>query len=266
MANQFRTNYFSYRGINSEDYNYMLVSVGSDATGTFMNGLDKDIEEENGIGDIKNLIKVTNKYQDFQMQIMKITSGGVLLPISSDDMFFLNNWIFNSNEYQALSYDGLVVNCIFTKSETFLNTGLQGYLNVTVHCEPYAKSSIRIERVVVSGSKDLILTNKSNVGNEIPVDMEITILSGTEVTIQNKTTGKYFRVANILTDNQKHFYVHNDGLRYIESMVDSDVNMLKLVDTTKKDWISLIYGKNRISILGNCEIIFKYQCKIQYGS
>ena len=264
MANQFRTNYFSYRGINSEDYNYMLVSVGSDATGTFMNGLDKDIQEEDSIGDIKNLIKVTNKYQDFQMQIMKVTSDGELLPISSDDMFFLNRWLFNSNEYQALSYQGLVVNCIFTKSETFLNSGLQGYLTVSVHCEPYMKSSIRIERVLVSGSKELILTNKSNVGNEIPVDMEITILSGEEVTVQNKTTGKYFRVANILSDNQKHFYIHNEGLRYIESMVDSDVNMLKLVDTTKKDWINLIYGKNRISILGNCEIIFKYQSKIQY--
>lgn len=272
MSSQIKSNYFTYRGVNLEDYNFMLCSVGSSSDGTFVNGLSKSLTEEEGVNGLKTLISTSFDYQDFEVQIIKCLPNGNLLSFNESDMFFLNSLLFNCSGYQALEYDGLVINCIFTKSSTYMNSAEQGYLTLTIHCEPYQKSNQINETVVVTGSvaKEIILENKSNVGDfleltEIVVELDST---ATTILLENKTTGKQFYMSGLITTDKKSFTIYGENFHYIKSDIDSDINMWTSLDSVKNNFISLCYGVNRIGITTNgtglSTITFKYQCKVQY--
>ena len=277
MASQFKTDYFTFNGIDSQDYGFRIVTAGSSSSETTVNGLTKTLNEESGIGDLKQLISTSYEYQDFEIQICKM-SGSTLLPITDSDTFFINAWLMNVSGYKALEYDGLCVYGMFTKGSNFKNTGLQGYFNLTFHAQPYARSNSIMETVNLyslsggTATKEIILENKSNVGEELELsEININLENATEVVITNLTTGKAFRMSGLTSANEKQFTIFCDGLHYIQSDLDQDLNMLKYVDSTNKNFLSLVYGVNRVSIkvVGlsantMATVTFKYQCKVQY--
>ena len=260
---QFNSKYFIFDNIDSSMYDFILCSV-QDNSDNVINGLKRSLEETNGINGLKDLINITNDYIDLDMCITKATIEGELLPFTKEDNFILNKWLFGHKEYKPLIVDGIVLNCIFIEGNSFYNENNQGYINVKLHCEPTMKTLPIVKNLYVKKQKQIVLDNETNVNENIGVDFVVNIEAGENFIIQNLTTGKKFIMNKLNNDSLKSFKI-DSKLRYVESNIDKDLNMIKCIDLDNSEYIDLAYGQNILLISMDKGIVeIKYQCKISY--
>ena len=133
-----------------------------------------------------------------------------------------------------------------------------------MHCEPTMKTLPIVKNLYVKKQKQIVLDNETNINENIGVDFAVNIEAGENFIIQNLTTGKKFIMNKLNNDGLKSFTI-DSKLRYVESNINRDLNMIKCIDLDNSEYIDLAYGQNILLITmdkGTIEV--KYQCKISY--
>ena len=95
-------------------------------------------------------------------------------------------------------------------------------------------------------TKQFDIYNKSTYDNFIYPDIEIKILKGNDITIENLTTGQLVKFNDL--DDCEHIYIYNDNMKQMVSKLDSKKN---IYSKSNKEFLKLPYGKNTIKIM--CE-------------
>ena len=272
MSCQFKASDFSFNSINfSDKYGMYLVSIGSNNNDEIVNGQVVTIVDEVDTGDIKSFSKITREYVDIPITICKVKDNEVFA-ITDNELDEINMELFKS-KYCPFEFNDLIVNCIAIKSNSFFNSAKQGYINLTLHCEPYCRSYIMTKEVVLRyGSKEIELINKSNIDEDLDVNIEIYGLGDGSIPyieITNLTNGTRIKFENLSTDNEKHLIVYGESssgvpMNYVESLVDNSYNLLNKM--TVRKWIKLSNGINKIStrVSSNTLVRFSYQNKIMF--
>ena len=267
---QFRTNNFKYNSVDfSTKYNlYFIDSKSTSSSNSFLlNGIQGTVQDDDDTGDIKSFSKIVKSYNDIDVTICKIVNNNII-PMTKEDVDIINMELFQP-KYCPLEIDNeLILNCIITKSSSYFNSANQGYINVTLHSEPYYRSYIMTKEIFVRNIKSTTLENRSNVSGLLDINVEIELYNNTSyVKIMNNTTGNIIELDNLTDTDEKHIVVYGESvagisMNYVQSVNNSDLNILK--KTITRDWLKLMYGVNNFTIIcnGTCRVVFSYQNKI----
>lgn len=253
--NQFKSNYFKFDGVSSEDYGYMLVEVG-DSNNEVVLGLNRDINREdssNGLGIFKG---VKDNYHNIPIQIIKYVNGQIQV-ISDNDAKFLNRWLF-CNTYKPLEVDnGLVYYVLFKGMKGQYYSG-GTVLNLELESLPTSYTPIRVVTQNVIGTRTIEVSNITTINEMTPVDVYVSMIEGTSFTITNLSTGKSFSISGLQANEE--FYIYGER-HFIESKVDSKRNLYKL--SNKVFDLDLRYGKNKLKIdCTNATVQILFQSKM----
>ena len=261
---QFSTRFFRYNGISSDKFGIIMCELESNVDNEKINGIQRNTNEIDSIDGLKIISSIENLYQDIDVILAKVDRMNNVIPYTTDEIFKINDWLFNVDEYKPLEIDEYFVNSIFTKGSSWRTNANKGYLNVTLHCEPYARGYKINQAIFVDKVIDFELDNKNNVGKLTDIDFEIYLEDdATEIEISNMSNGTSIRLEGLTRNCEKQLKYYGN-LNYIESLVDNKQNILQ--KTTVRNWIKLLNGNNIMQIKsdGNAKVIFRYQPKIQY--
>ena len=252
---QLRGNTISFNGINSSRYGLYLCSTNDEKERDY--GITRSIEKENGV--VKNIVS-TEKV--INLQLVKLDSYNNPLPISEDELFEINRWLFSPQDYKPLIVDQnqIVYYGMFVKGSIWQNEAQQGYLTLefelnTGHCYSVLQNS----DFRVNGTRNITLNSKNNYSQYNEIDIEIKLADGqNSITIENLTTGQKMVLKN-LPNNCQHIYVYNEGVKHISNVNNKSQNLRPYFN---KEFIHLAYGVNNIKITGVGKVRFISQAKV----
>lgn len=254
----FKNMYFTYNGKSSKEFNLVICNTG-DTSSTSIMGVERSVNEEtNGFKPVFKGFNYTTPTIDITLSKMK---DGYASPITEEDMHKINQWLFGDENYHAFISDDnkdIIYYVVFTKGGKWTNGLRQGYINLSMRLDsPCAYSPVRHHKYKVKGSKTFEITCKNNVGKFIEPDIEFKINSGDSIIINNTTTGDRMEFAKLPTNT--HLYCYNEDMKQIICENDSNFNARPHFN---KQWLKLAYGKNVITITGDCDIDIITQDKI----
>lgn len=252
--------YFNFRGRSSEFHNYALVQIGNNSESSIY-GLNRSVNEEEGLGDLSVFKGFKNEYVEFSLTIAKMSKSGSPLRMTREDEFELKRWFFATDNYETLTVNGIEykVACLGAEDNIKYDKYRMGYINFKFRCLPYAFSPTINNTYRVITTKDIEIDNKTNViDNTYPI-ITFKLNSGNSIKIINKSNrGETMLLTNLnpnieyeIDTFQKQIYNKSD---YREDLYSKNVS---------KEWISFIYGINRLKI--ECEngiINIKYKPKL----
>ena len=243
--NFFKTNYFTFNGVNSKIFQLQMCQVNNN--NDFVSGLDRDITQaDNSVNNIKQVTRVDNNYVEIQCEMVRM-EGNEILPITYKYMFDVNRYLYK-NEFLPLEFNGFTLN-VMVKSitQTQYDKNGKGYINVTFLCEPYMTKKINKSYNSI-GITNFEIFNKSNVDKYINLEyIDIHLIYGDYIRIHNITNGKEFFMEN-LDSETTDIRIMIDDYRYVYNKNNENDNVYKKI--TKKEWrtFELLYGKNNIAI------------------
>lgn len=236
--NQFKSSSFRFNGIESSSYGYIMVEVG-DSNNEVVLGLNRDINREDSV-----FKGVKDNYHSIQVQIIKYVDNQVQV-LSDTDVKFLNRWFF-CNSYKPLEVEnGLVYYVLFKGMKGQYETG-GTVLTLELESLPTSYTPIRVVTQNVIGTKTVEVSNSTTINETTPIDLYVSMVAGTSITITNMSTGKSFSISGLQANEE--FYVYGER-HFIESKIDGKRNLYKL--SNKVFDLDLRYGKNNIKI--ECE-------------
>lgn len=243
--NFFKTNYFTFNGINSKQFQLQMCQV--DDSNDFICGLDRNINQsDKNIKDKKEVLYVENNYVEIQCNMARI-EGCKILPMTYQFMFDVNRFLYKK-QFLPLEFNGFTLNVMVkSMSQTQYTKNGQGYITVTFLCEPYMTKRINKYYNSVT-TTEFEIYNRSNVDDCIDLEyIDIHLISGDYIKIHNMTNGKEFFIENIESDT-KNIRILIDDYRYVYNIDNDNDNVYKKI--TKKEWkaFELLYGKNNIKI------------------
>lgn len=258
---QFKNIGFTFDNINGEDLGYYVVSTSSN--GESYMGVSKKIVEEDTSNFAPSFQGVTYDTVEFTLTIAKINKIGNAVPISEEDIFFLNNWLLKPQDYRIfISHQNrdVLYYAIFTKASNFLNGAREGYINLTMRLSSgcsYSNVAHHIHRVTHSYTMEIY--NKSNVEDYVYPDVNFITLfeSNDGVRIINETLGETMEFWNLPPNHE--FMCYNEGLKQVVCTTNKTLNTQPLFN---KKWLRLAYGRNVIRIEGTVKIDIFFQNKI----
>lgn len=258
---QLRGMTITYNGICSERFGLYLCDVGNTNRSRSF-GAKQILETEEGVNDTPIFKKLKKSVQSFDIQLVKLSKNRMPLPITEDELFEINRWLFSPSEYKPLIVDkqDIVYYGVFTEGNSWQNESDEGYLTLKFQMDsPYGYSTIQNSDCRVKGEKTIILTSKHNAQKYNEVDIEFLLDEGqTQLIIENLTTGQRMEFDN-LDDSCRHVYVYNEGIKHVISKTNPNVNMLPKFNRV---FIRLAYGSNNIKIYGSGRVRFISQAKI----
>ena len=193
----------------------------------------------------------------------------------------INRWLFGGErKFKPLEQEGIIYFAIFKNSQRWMNNALmsQGYIEFEIEMLPYCYSYIYEKTVGVTNPSNVIVNkaftidNESNVDeNDICLNLNVQMFSNCNyLKIKNLTNGTIFSItlSSDLESEYRNFKILSEDvygrkMHIVESIVDTDINLMKYVQ--KKKWLKLSYGTNTIKISadGECSVKFKYRNKMQ---
>lgn len=251
---QFRSLYFQFDGVNSKEKHLKLITVdGKDRE--FLFGVDQEIIEEESSGEVPLFLGVKRKCPTIPVTLMKMNEWNKPIPYGERELPDICNWLFKKEYRPFVSWDnpGKVYYIIFTKGKGFENCAKEGYLNLEMRLSaPFAYSRQLKDEYEVIGEKTININNDSDVEDFIYPDVEFEMLNESrDLVIENLTLGEKMEFHNLELNEKIRIY--NDGLKDMVSLVDKKRNIFK---KSNKCFMKLIYGRNRIRIIGECKIKF----------
>lgn len=250
----------TYDGICSERFGLYLCTVGDSKERAF--GLRQTVETESTEGDVPIFKKLKRTLPTIELQLVKMTKDYTPLPITEDDMFQINRWLFSTSENKPLMVDhrDIIYYGVFIEGSSWQNGCNEGYLTLKFQmASPYGYSVLRNSDFRVKGSKTAILHSKHNVGKYNEIDVEFILDEGqTSLIIENQTTGQRMEFTN-LDESCRHVYVYNEGVKHAVSKTNPSVNMIPKFN---RGFIHLTYGDNLIKITGSGRVRFISQAKV----
>lgn len=259
---QFKNIGFTFDNINGEDLGYYVVSTSSN--GESYMGVSKKIVEEDTSNFAPSFQGVTYDTVEFNLTIAKINKIGNAVPISEEDIFFLNNWLLKPQDYRIfISHQNrdVLYYAIFTKASNFLNGAREGYINLTMRLSSGCSySTVAHHNMQVVDSYTIDIYNKSNVEQYVHPDVNFItkFYSKTgNIKIVNETLGETMQFTDLPTEGE--FMCYNEGLKQVVCVTNKDFNVQPHFN---KQWLRLAYGRNRITVYGQCHIDIFFQNKI----
>lgn len=250
-----------YNGICSERFGLYLCNIGNSKEERAM-GVVQTVDVEETEGDVPIFKKLKKSVQSFELNLVKLSKDYTPLPISEDDMFEINRWLFSVNENKPLMVDNkdIIYYGVFTSGSSWQNGAGEGYLTLTFQmASPYGYSTVQNSDCRVAGEKTITLTSKHNAQRFNEIDIEFILDEGqTGLAIENLTTGQKIMFKN-LDDTCNHVYMYNEGMKHVVSRNNPSVNMIPKFN---KQFIHLAYGSNTIKIYGYGRVRFISQAKV----
>lgn len=251
---QFRDVYFQFDGKSSKHKNLKIVSVDG-GNKDIIFGVEQEIKEYDSATDIPIHLGVKRKVPTIPITIMKMNEYNIAKPYRKGELEEICRWLFQKEYKPFVSFDntGVVYYVIFTKGRNFENAAKEGYINLEMRLNaPHAYSNQLVDYFRVNGEKRVEIYNSSNLEKFIYPDIEFELLKGTtRLEIINESINQ--RVVFDGLEFNEHIYVYNDGLKDLLSMKDKNRNIFNKFN---KEWLKLNYGRNRLKIIGECNIKF----------
>lgn len=256
MAQFDRNLWFRFNGFDSKG-KYMICTKGNgDLTSRF--GVNRSINEEDGVGDVPVFYGVKDECPTLEMSITKVSNKDGIEPFTDSELMELTR-ILCKKEYKPFECGGLVYYVIFTQGSLWRVGSGEGVITLNMRLSsPHAYSPIMLDSVRCSEEKIFDVYNGSTYDDFIYPDIEIKMLQGNSIKIENVITGQVLEFTNL--DNNEHIYIYNDNMKQMVSKLDRKKNVYS---KSNKEFLKLPYGRNRIKI--TCELAqvkFIYQDKI----
>lgn len=256
MAQFDRNKWFRFNGFDSKG-KYMICTKGNgDLTSQF--GVNRSINEEDGVGNVPVFYGVKDECPTLEMSITKVSNKDGIEPFTDSELMELTR-ILCKKEYKPFECGGLVYYVIFTQGSLWRVGSGEGVITLNMRLSsPHAHSPIMLDSVRCSEEKIFDVYNGSMYDDFIYPDIEIKMLQGNSIKIENVITGQVLEFTNL--DNNEHIYIYNDNMKQMVSKLDRKKNVYS---KSNKEFLKLPYGRNRIKI--TCELAqvkFIYQDKI----
>lgn len=255
---QFRNIGFTFDGINAEDLGYYIVSL--DSKDTSMLGTNRTIKEEDSNNFAKSFQGVKYNELTFEINIIKATKHKAL-PITEEDIFFLNNWLMKPEEYKIfISHQNrdVLYYALFTEMSDVRFAQRTGYITLKMRLSSGCSySTVAHHRAMIEESWEFEIYNKSNVEHYVYPDVWFYKNTTGDITIRNETLGETMSFTNIPRGTTVSCY--NEGMKQVVCDNNPDLN---LQPHFNKKWLRLGYGRNVIKVTGECEIDIFFQNKI----
>ena len=272
---------FTYDGKSSKKITNLFLCDVSDTDNTVTNGLSRNITYLDSNSDIKDISNVTNEYITKKVTLTKLDEYGDISGFTQEELSEINRWLFGGErKFKPLEQEGIIYFAIFKNSQRWMNNALmsQGYIEFEIEMLPYCYSYIYEKTVGVTNPSNVIVNkaftidNESNVDeNDICLNLNVQMFSNCNyLKIKNLTNGTIFSItlSSDLESEYRNFKILSEDvygrkMHIVESIVDTDINLMKYVQ--KKKWLKLSYGTNTIKISadGECSVKFKYRNKMQ---
>lgn len=252
---QFRNTSFSINNRTSQELKLKLVEVDNNSSEPIL-GLNRTIIKSDGVGDEPTIEGTKCECPTIPMTFCKMINNEPQ-PISDQELSEYIRIFTNDNKislFQSKDNSGLCYYGIFTKSTKYFRNGAnQGYFTLDFEMiQPWASSNINVTSKTVIGSRTVDLYNKTNIGKEVYVDIEVELINNnTSLEIANLTTGEITKVTGLLP-NEK-FKILGDCTHQIISITDKK---RVLYGNFNKVFLRLVYGSNNILVKGDCKINF----------
>lgn len=258
---QFRNVGFTFDGINAEDLGYYIVSL--DSKNSSVLGTNRTIKEEETNNFAKSFQGV--KYNDFTFEItITKANKNKALPITEEDIFFLNNWLMKPEDYRIfISHQNrdILYYALFTEMSDVRFAQRTGYITLKMRLSSGCSySTVAHHNYHVTDSYTTEIYNKSNVEDYVYPDINfITKFHPKKgnIKIINETLGESMEFTDLPTECE--FMCYNEGLRQVVSLTEKNLNVQPLFN---KKWLRLAYGRNVIRIEGACHMDIFFQNKI----
>lgn len=256
---QFKNIGFTFDGISGEDLGYYIVSTSKN--GEAYMGVTKKIKEEESSNFAPSFQGVTYDVITFDLTIAKVNKYGDSVPLSEEDIFFLNNWLLKPEDYRIfISHQNrdILYYAMFTQASNFLNGAREGYINLTMRlASGCSYSTVAHHRAMVKDGYIIEIYNKSNVEQYVYPDVWFYKDTKGNLSITNTTIGEEMKFTDIPQGTTVSCY--NEGLKQIVCDNNPEFNLRPHFN---KQWLRLAYGRNVIKIDGECEIDIFFQNKI----
>lgn len=255
---QFRNIGFTFDGINAEDLGYCIVSL--DEKDSSILGTNRSIQEEDTNKFAKSFQGVKYNELTFEINITKVQNQKAV-PITEEDVFFLNNWLMKPEEYKIfISHQNrdILYYALFTEMSDVRLAQRKGYITLKMRLSSGCSySNVMHHQYTITTSKTINIYNKSNIEDYAYPDITFTTKAQGNITITNKTLGETMQFTNL--PQNVTVSCHNEGMKQV--VCDSDPT-LNFRSNFNKQWLRLAYGRNVITVTGNCEIDIFFQNKI----
>lgn len=258
MAQFIDSSDFRFNGVGSDMFSVSIVTTDSNNTERIF-GVNKTVQTQDGIGDRKLYIDEKNNTYSFDVEIMKLNGWNEVLPMTKKEYDRIIGWLMTRG-IGKLEVDGLIHYGKFVSATEFHNPYRQGIIKLEFEsiC-PYAYTPIMTSTIKVVGEKLIELENKSNLNDDVYLDIHIEKLNnGGSVEILNARTRESFKVNNLAVGEV--IKITGDGVLEVESLTNPTRNMFKDIEYTNFPY--LMYGVNRIKILGDCRVKIEYQSPV----
>lgn len=258
---QFKNVGFTFDGINGEDLGYYIVSTSN--KGSAYMGVTKKIQEEKTSNFAPSFQGIEYDAITFEITIAKINKHGNCVPISEEDVFFLNNWLLKPNDYKIfISHQNrdILYYAMFTQANSTLNGTREGFVNLTMRLSSGCSySTVAHHAHKVAPNHTIEIYNKSNVEDYVYPDVNFITRfeSNNGIRIINQTLGETMEFWNLPPNHE--FMCYNEGLKQVVCVTNGELNLQPLFN---KKWLRLAYGRNVIRIEGTCDIDIFFQNKI----
>lgn len=250
--------YFTYKGINSKEYNLKIVTMEKTYTEIF--GIKKDIQmETRGDGRIFSY-KSTNKTPETRQLIIAHCDEWDR-PLKHDTKWRreVAEWLL-TGEFIPIWFDEFEDDdlCYYIKVldiSRWDNFNEQGYLTITfqplddcMYTRPRNEHYMNFSNTT---PRTIQILNDSNTNRNVSPYIELENLQdGNYIKLTNKTTGQIVELKNIPLESKIQLY--NDvQIPYINKD-NYDFNS----DNFNFEWFYLKDGMNYIEILGKCQVSF----------
>lgn len=257
---QFRNVGFTFDGINAEDLGYYIVSL--DSKNSSVLGTNRTIKEEDTNNFAKSFQGV--KYNDFTFEItITKANKNKALPITEEDIFFLNNWLMKPEDYRIfISHQNrdILYYALFTEMSDVRFAQRTGYITLKMRLSSGCSySTVAHHAHKVAPNHTIEIYNKSNVEDYVYPDVNFITRfeSNNGIRIINQTLGETMEFWNLPPNHE--FMCYNEGLKQVVCVTNGELNIQPLFN---KKWLRLAYGRNVIRIEGACDIDIFFQNKI----
>lgn len=258
---QFRNIGFTFDGVNAEDLGYYIVSL--DSKNSSVLGTNRTIKEEDTNNFAKSFQGVKYNEFTFEINITKVKNQKPL-PITEEDIFFLNNWLMKPEEYKIfISHQNrdILYYALFTEMSDVRFAQQKGYITLKMRLSSGCSySTVAHHNMQVVDSYTIDIYNKSNVEQYVYPDVNFItkFYSKTgNIKIVNETLGETMQFTDLPTEGE--FMCYNEGLKQVVCVTNKDFNVQPHFN---KQWLRLAYGRNRITVYGQCHIDIFFQNKI----
>lgn len=261
--------YFEYDGVSSDVYDVILCSF-EEVNNTRETGINYELN----IGDISPLRPIANFYSKRYSKPLEFKITLAKDGYNTNDFFTdkeqqkIIRWLTSSTDYRKFRikdydgsyyHDGIEYFCIcIGYEETVINDSIAG-MSFSFQCNaPYGFYQEDVTKFQVTDSKTIVIDNYSD-------EREMAYYPYIEIT--GTKTGNVIFHNDRLPDNDMELHILNNQTLYIDNKlcdITDNMDMFDYSSDTNLKWLSLLPGKNQLTITGsvNGQVKCRYPRKV----